>query len=64
MQVFKYHVTLHSFFQKPESFIVNEKDLKDLKEYAKENQYKAIIEEGEYILKNSHWFNKMTNDYI
>ena len=64
MKVFKYHVTLHSFFQKPESFIVDDDDLKDLKQYAMDNQYKATIEEGEYILKDNHWFNKLTNNYI
>ena len=65
MQPFKYKVTLHSFWQKPEDYIINDDDdLQDLKDYASQNQYKITIQEGEYFIKNGYWYDNNLKTYI
>ena len=65
MKTFKYKITLHSFFQKPEDYIINNlDDLRDLKDYASQNQYKITIQEGEYFIKNGYWYDNNLKTYI
>jgi hypothetical protein len=65
MRTFKYKITLHSFFQKPEDYIINNlDDLQDLKDYASQNQYKITIQEGEYCIKNGYWYDNHLKTYI
>ena len=65
MKSFKYRVIYHSFFSKPEEFIVNTlEEVKELKDYAKEMQYKATIQEGEFVIKDGFWYDNNLKTYI
>lgn len=53
MTTFKYQITWHSFWVKPQVFVTNSlEDVKVLKEEGVNSQYKVEIEEGEFDLYN------------
>ena len=65
MKHFKYLVTFHSFWTRPEEYIVNTiEEVKELKYEGINQQYKVTIEEGDFILKKGSWFNNNTQSYI
>ena len=65
MKTFKYLVKFHSFWHKPDEFIVNTiEEVNQLKEEGINQQYKVSIEEGNFYIKNGYWFNSVINEYI
>lgn len=65
MKHFKYLVTFHSFWVKPEDYLVNTiEEVNELKHEGINQQYKVTVQEGDFILKQGSWFDNNTQSYI
>lgn len=65
MKNFKYLVTFHSFWVRPEEYLVNTiEEVKELKYEGINQQYKVTVQEGDFTLKQGSWFNNNTQSFI